>query len=215
MPTCKTCSLPFDGPYRLKFCGAFCQLLYRIEKAGADDCWEWTGAVGGHGYGALKAGPDYYLAHRLSYQLFIGTIPEGLFVCHSCDNRKCINPAHFFVGTNADNAADMAKKGRAAWATRPMTESMRKKMSLAKLGKTGAHTDKQRRASAETMKKLWASPEFRAKMIASSSGRECTEETRAKLRRPRSAESIARMQAASLAREAKKRLAKAQGNEAP
>lgn len=86
------------------------RLLNRIVKS-QSGCWEWKGALRS-GYGAIKLNGKVYGAHRISYQTFIGEIPEGFQVCHKCDNKKCINPEHLFVGTNSDNMIDCLMKGR-------------------------------------------------------------------------------------------------------
>ena len=75
-------------------------------------CWEWAGAIDGTGYGQLRINKTSIRAHRQAWEIFNGPIPEGLFACHKCDNRKCCNPFHIFLGTNQQNIDDAKKKGR-------------------------------------------------------------------------------------------------------
>lgn len=76
-------------------------------------CWLWTGAKAPRGYGSFYYLEGPLLAHRVSYLIYRGEIPEGMFVCHKCDVRCCVNPDHLFLGTNQDNMDDMVRKGRA------------------------------------------------------------------------------------------------------
>ena len=75
-------------------------------------CWLWTRALNSAGYGILHVDGTLMLAHRHMHETFVGPIPEGMHVLHKCDIRRCVNPAHFFLGTNDDNIADMIAKGR-------------------------------------------------------------------------------------------------------
>lgn len=86
--------------------------LGKVSQSGAGGCWLWKAYRSDKGYGRLRFRGKGHMAHRVSYTLFSGTIPEGLNVCHKCDNPPCVNPAHLFVATQKENVDDMIKKGR-------------------------------------------------------------------------------------------------------
>lgn len=86
----------------------------RIERITESGCWLWTGGLNASNYGnfCISKQPRYMLAHRFSYQHFNGPIPEGLHILHKCDVRCCVNPAHLYAGTNADNIRDRIERGK-------------------------------------------------------------------------------------------------------
>lgn len=79
---------------------------------GQDACWNWKGAIRQGGYGYFSWFGKNYAAHRLSYQLTKGDIPKGMFICHKCNNPRCVNPSHLYIGDAKDNARDFVNSNK-------------------------------------------------------------------------------------------------------
>jgi hypothetical protein len=124
---CDVCGSYYKG-YGAYFCSIRCKAIWRSahpetpltkrfwSKAEVTDlfkCWNWTSTKNHTGYGQFSIGrKGKKLAHRLAWQLTCGSIPQGKCVLHRCDNPKCVNPAHLFLGSQQDNIDDMVSKGR-------------------------------------------------------------------------------------------------------
>ncbi len=131
---CKTCGTEFQHKAYGKnmFCSYACRgkasivdhvsaFWEKVEKG--DGCWLWMASVMSNGYGAAWDGSKVKTAHRRSYELTKGEIPQGMHVLHTCDDRRCVNPDHLFLGTNLDNINDRVAKGRSNRRSRAVGEA--------------------------------------------------------------------------------------------
>lgn len=104
-----------NGTYGLTPTERFYKWVHKTES-----CWLWTGRTKSHGYAAFRINGRLWRAHRFAWTLASNQdIPAGMVICHRCDNPKCVNPEHLFLGTQADNIRDTVSKGRARGNSNP------------------------------------------------------------------------------------------------
>lgn len=135
---CVECSEPFEtrsaaAARGAKYCSSKCRVAgvsrgnvrdpqkrfwEKVKRGSADECWEWQAGCFADGYGAFSIDRRPHRAHRVSYEMMVEPIPDGMHILHDCDNPKCVNPAHLSLGTHADNMADMNAKGRHVGSTK-------------------------------------------------------------------------------------------------
>ena len=84
----------------------------KVKVGAADECWEWQAGLDSDGYGRIQFDGKRQGAHRFSWILHNTDIPQGMCICHRCDNPACVNPNHLFLGTQVDNIYDMVSKNR-------------------------------------------------------------------------------------------------------
>jgi hypothetical protein len=110
---CEHCGKMCYKKYALAFCSDRCRFLSSVLMSeNVNECWVWMGGVNARGYGKASMDGKFIPAHRMSYILFFGEIPDGKLVCHACDNPPCVKPAHLWIGTTQENTKDMVKKRR-------------------------------------------------------------------------------------------------------
>lgn len=139
-----------------------------VEKLDSNSCWLWLAGRDIDGYGTLRYQTVDWRSHRLAWFLTNGPIPDGLHVLHSCDNPPCCNPAHLFLGTNADNMKDKARKGRANKGVPQSAEAIAARAA----GLRGVPKSAEHRAKLSAARQGWKpSAELSAKLTAANERR--------------------------------------------
>lgn len=140
--TCKHCGKKFiSRSHKQVYCSARCSFFGRIKKDEKTGCIEWQGNINNQGYGVLRSEENkrkMVSAHRFVWELFNGKIPDGMCICHKCDNRKCVNIEHLFLGTWYDNNHDRSIKGRSG--KRKYTDDERKRYSIMNRGENNNYS---------------------------------------------------------------------------